>query len=216
MRRHAAAAGLAGRRDRQHLRRHRRGRAPGRPDHPQAPAREPGRPPHRHRLRRADRAASASPTCRRSIASSATPRRCDAAHLSRPEPGRQPARRRQRHHVGARDGARAWSTASARGRAPTCRCRTAATTAAPSALSPMAAGRRARCRRARWWRRCAGWSRPATAEVVLTGVDITDYGAGLPGDMTLGQAGAPHPAARARACRACGCPPSTRSRPTRT
>ena len=38
---------------------------------------------------------------------------------------------------------------------------TAAITAAPSASFPMAAGRRARCRRARWWRRCANWSRTA-------------------------------------------------------
>ena len=33
---------------------------------------------------------------------------------------------------------------------------------------------------------------------MLTGVDITDYGAGLPGDMTLGQARAAHPAPGAR------------------
>ena len=76
MRRHAAAAGLddavivntcavTG-----------RGRAPGGADDPQAAAREPRRAHHRHRLRRADRAASASPTCPRSIASSAMPRRC--------------------------------------------------------------------------------------------------------------------------------------------
>ena len=42
--------------DRQHLRRHRRGGAPGHADHPQAAARESIRPDHRHRLRRADRA----------------------------------------------------------------------------------------------------------------------------------------------------------------
>ena len=37
------------------------------------------------------------------------------------------------------------------------------------------------------------------AEVVLTGVDITDYGADLPGDMTSRQARAPYPAAGAGA-----------------
>ena len=40
-------------------------------------------------------------------------------------------------------------------RAPSCRCRTAATTAAPSASSRSAAAIRARCRSTTWWRRCA-------------------------------------------------------------
>ena len=35
--------------------------------------------------------------------------------------------------------------------------------------------------------RCARWSKAATREVVLTGVDITSYGADLPGAPTLGQ-----------------------------
>jgi hypothetical protein len=39
-----------------------------------------------------------------------------------------------------------WSTRSRAGRAPSCRCRMAATTAAPSASSPSAAAIRARCR----------------------------------------------------------------------
>ena len=48
--------------------------------------------------------------------------------------------------------------------APSCRCRTAATIAAPSASSPTAAGTRAPCRWARWSRRCAGWSGTACAK----------------------------------------------------
>ena len=50
----------------------------------------------------------------------------------------------------ARDRRRTWSTPSRAARAPSCRCRTAATIAAPSASSPMAAAIRARCRWARW------------------------------------------------------------------
>ena len=47
--------------DRQHLRRHRRGRAPGPPGDPPRGARQPRRAHHRHRLRRADRPGSAGP-----------------------------------------------------------------------------------------------------------------------------------------------------------
>ena len=51
----------------------------------------------------------------------------------------------------------------------------------------MAAAIRARCRWARWWRRSARWSSAAIAEIVLTGVDLTSYGADLPGTPKLGQ-----------------------------
>ena len=54
------------------------------------------------------------------------------------------------------------------------------------------------------------------AEIVLTGVDITAYGADLPATMTLGKLVRHILRACAGAARACGCPPSTRSRPTRT
>jgi threonylcarbamoyladenosine tRNA methylthiotransferase MtaB len=70
---------------------------------------------------------------------------------------------------------------------PSCRCRTAATIAAPSASSrygrgnsrsvPMGRGGRAGPR---------GWSKTAMREIVLTGVDITSYGADLPGAPKLG------------------------------
>ncbi len=53
--------------------------------------------------------------------------------------------------------------ASRAARAPSCRCRTAATTAAPSASSRSAAAIRARCRSATWSRRRAAWSPTATA-----------------------------------------------------
>ena len=55
------------------------------------------------------------------------------------------------------------STPSRAAAAPSCRCRTAATTAAPSASSRSAAAIRARCRWTTWWRRCAGLSATATA-----------------------------------------------------
>ena len=66
------------------------------------------------------------------------------------------------------------------------RCRTAATIAAPSASFPMAAAIRVRCRWAPWSTRSApGRARPC--RVVLTGVDLTSYGADLPGAPKLGQ-----------------------------
>ena len=71
--------------------------------------------------------------------------------------------------------------ASKAARAPSCRCRTAATTAAPSASSLTAAAIRARCRWARWSSRSSGSSDNGYREVVLTGVDLTSYGAGPAG-----------------------------------
>ena len=65
--------------------------------------------------------------------------------------------------------------------APSCRCRTAATTAAPSASSPTAAGKSRSVPMGAVVEQIAGWSRTAMREVVLTGVDITAYGADLPG-----------------------------------
>ena len=53
-------------------------------------------------------------------------------------------------------------------------------------------------------------------EVVLTGVDITSYGANLPGTPKLGTLVKQILQARAGARRACGSPRSTRSRPTAT
>jgi threonylcarbamoyladenosine tRNA methylthiotransferase MtaB len=49
--------------------------------------------------------------------------------------------------------------------------------------------------------------------VVLTGVDITSYGADLPGEPTLGKL-VQASCGTCRSCRACACPPSIRSRPT--
>ena len=157
----------------------------------------------------------ASPPCPRSTASSATPRRCGPRPSAAWSIADSPRVQRQRHHVGARDRARHDRRLRHHARAPTCRCRTAATTAAPSASFPTAAGRRARCRPARWSRRCAGWSRPAIAEIVLTGVDITVLRRRPAGRDDARPAGAAHPAPCAGAARACACPPSTRSRPTR-
>ena len=68
-----------------------------------------------------------------------------------------------------------------------CRCRTAAITAAPSASFPMAAAIRARCRWARWSAQVRALVERGHAEIVLTGVDLTSYGADLPGAPKLGQ-----------------------------
>ena len=54
-----------------------------------------------------------------------------------------------------------WRAFSAACRGCSCRCRTVAITAAPSALFPMAAAIRGRCRWARWWPRSARWSSAA-------------------------------------------------------
>ena len=138
-------------------------------------------------------------------------------NLSRARLRRQPRRQVQVNDImSVREtahahGRRLWTAA----RAPSCRCRTAATIAAPSASSPMAAGRRARCRWARWSSRCERLvEATAIAEIVLTGVDITSYGADLPGATDARQAGAARSCAMCRTCRGCGCPRSIRSRPT--
>ena len=134
--------------------------APGAPDHPAAPARTAGRAHRRHRLRRADRSADASPPCPKSTASlgneeklrRATWAGCAQRWDAAPDADkiavsdimavtrRRPASR---------------STASRAAPAPSCRCRTAAITAAPSASFRSAAAIRARCRSAAWSRRCA-------------------------------------------------------------
>ena len=132
-----------------------------RADDPPAAARDTRRAHHRHRLRGADRARALRRHARgrsrhRQRREDAGRRRSAGLSI-----GDSRARRRQRHHGGARDGHVTRSTASARGPAPTCRCRTAATIAARSASSRSDAALRARCRPARSWRRSAGWSRPA-------------------------------------------------------
>ena len=172
----------------------------------------------RHRLRGADRARRPSPRCRRSTSSSATRRSSTPQSYAR-----LPAFRRShaREKVRVNDIMRVRETAphiDRRLRRPRPRlrrrCRTAATTAAPSASSPSAAAIRAPCRWARSSSRSAGSSANGYREVVLTGVDITAWGADLPGQPRLGAARAADPEARAGACSGCASPRSIRSRPT--
>ena len=85
----------------------------------------------------------------------------DACVAVRARPRRKS--RGQRHHGGDRDRRAPGRRPRRAARAPSCRCRTAAITAAPSASSRMAAAIRARCRWARWWRRCAASSGAAIA-----------------------------------------------------
>ena len=117
---------------------------------------------HRHRLRGADRARDLSPPCPKSIAVLGNAEKMRAgswralAALPRPATISGLLRRaaaRQRHHGG--DGNRAPPGRPLRraAPAPSCRCRTAAITAAPSASSPTAGAIRAACRWARSWRR---------------------------------------------------------------
>ena len=106
---------------------------------------------------------------------------------------------RQRHHGGEGDRGASRRQLLPAARALSCRCRTAAITAAPSASFLTAAAIRARCRWAPWSRMCAGSSPTDYREVVLTGVDITSYGADLPGRAEARHAGQADPQARAGA-----------------
>ena len=122
------------------------------------------------------------------------------------------ARRRRRHHGGRHGTPRMRSTASKAIRAPSCRCRTAATTAARSASFRSAAAIRARCR----WMTCVAQARRLAAhgyrELVLTGVDITSYGADLPARRGSARWSSAF-SRRCRSWRGCGCRRSIRWRP---
>jgi threonylcarbamoyladenosine tRNA methylthiotransferase MtaB len=71
-------------------------------------------------------------------------------------------------------------------RVPSSRCRTAATTAAPSASFPTAAAIHARCRWAPWSMMCAGSSPMAIARSCSPASTSPAYGADLPGAPKLG------------------------------
>ena len=171
---------------RQHLRGDGGSRAPVAPGHPQgAPRETPGAKNHRHRLRGADRAAN---LCRHGRSRSRA-RQCGEARraLYADFDLGDRARARQRHHVGARDRGADSSTVSTAARAPSCRCRTAATIAAPSASSLMAAGNSRSVPMGAVVEEARRLIENGFAEIVLTGVDLTAYGADLPGAPTLGQ-----------------------------
>ena len=114
-------------------------------------ARAARRAHRRHRLRGADRAAD----FRRHAGGRSRARQRGKAR-------RRGVGRRRAERVRVNDIMAVHETAAASGRrhsratpAPSCRCRTAATIAAPSASSRSAAAIRARCRWATWSRRCA-------------------------------------------------------------
>ena len=169
-----AARGRARRAHRYHrhqqLRGHQRGRGAGAAVDPPAEARAALRAHRRHRLRGADASRRCSPTWPRSIASSAMTTRCaarpGATRARRSTPRHSASRQRKdrglRHHGGDAKWRRiCWKASRAACRGCSCRCRTAATTAAPSASSRLAAAIRARCRWARWSIRSARWSSAA-------------------------------------------------------
>ena len=72
-------------------------------------------------------------------------------------------------------------------RGPSSRCRTAATIAAPSASFPMAAGPRRSVPMGAVVEQMKKLVANGYRELVLTGVDITSYGADLPGHPSLGK-----------------------------
>ena len=89
--------------------------------------------------------------------------------------------------MSVRETADIWSPASAAAPAPMCRSRTAATTAAPSASFPTAAGHSRSVPAGEVVAQIRRLVEHGCREVVLTGVDITAYGADLPGELTLGK-----------------------------
>ena len=95
--------------------------------------------------------------------------------------------RRRRPAGSRRDRGAIWSTASRAGRAPFCRSSRAATIAAPSASSPTPAAPAARCRSGPIAEQARRLVAAGYREIVLTGVDLTAYGADLPGAPSLGQ-----------------------------
>ena len=93
----------------------------------------------------------------------------------------------QRHHERARDGRPSGRRAEGPGAGLSSRSRTAATTAAPSASSRSGAAIRARRAAGEVVEQVRRLTAQGYREVVLTGVDVTSWGADLPGQPTLGQ-----------------------------
>ena len=149
----------------------------------------------RARRARPDARHRSSPAAPRRSSPSASPRCPRSMRVlgNRREAGRQPAGDRTRRACGSRTSCAVRETAphsrpaSPPTPAPSSRCRTAATIAAPSASSPMAAAIRRSVPGRRGRRADRGAGRRGLREVVLTGVDITSYGADLPGAPISGQ-----------------------------
>jgi threonylcarbamoyladenosine tRNA methylthiotransferase MtaB len=219
MRREAEAAGLGGStagRRRQHLRRHRRGGAQARQTIRKA-RREPGRAHHRHRLRRPDRAGQRFADMDEVDLVIGNDEKLKASRdRALPDFGVNEFEKvRVNDIMSVRETALASGRRARAGPAPSSRCRTAATTAAPSASSPTAAAIRARCRWAPWSSRSKRLADNGYAEIVLTGVDMTSYGADLPGAPKLGKL-VKTILRQVPECRGCGSRPSIPSRPTTT
>ena len=131
--------------------------APGAAEHPPPQARTAGRAHRRHRLRGADRAGA--------VRGDARGRPCARQHgeTRSARLGRRPACGGRRHHGGETPTSGRRSIISRAIPARSCRCRTAAITAAPSASSRSGAAIRGRCRRTKRWHGRAAWSRAAIA-----------------------------------------------------
>ena len=197
----ARGRGRAGWRDPgQHLRGHRRSRAPGAPGDPQGAARASA-------MRRSSSPAAlprstrrASPRCRRSISSSAMTRSCTRRATALPASSARARRVRVNDIMSVRETAGHLIDGLA---AAYPRLRRGAERLRPPLHllhHPLRSRAiRARCRWAPSSSRSRSWSRTAMREVVLTGVDITAYGADLPGRAQPRQARPRHPPPRARA-----------------
>ena len=187
------------RRHRQHLRRDRRSRAPGRADDPQARRERPdariivtGCAAQIEPERFADMAevdhviGNAEKTAGRNLPAGLRDATCERVAvndiMSR-------AARRAGHLIDGFGSARA----------PMCRSRTAAITAARSASSRIGRGPSRSVPAGEVVAQVRRLVEAGYAEVVLTGVDITSYGADLPGADVARAAGAPDPGARAGA-----------------
>ena len=182
-------AGRRGRADRrggvQHLRGDRRGRAPGAPGDPQGPPRAPRRAADRHRLRGPDRSRRLRRHGRgRPGAGQRREERAPAPTPPQPELGRvrvndiMSVRETAGHLIdGLKDRARAYVEVQ---NGCDHRC-TFCIIPYGRGNSRSAAGRRG------GGAGRGGWPPQGYREVVLTGVDVTSWGADLPGQPTLGQ-----------------------------
>ena len=170
-------------------------------------ARAPGGAHRRHRLRRADRAGRRSPTwpeVDHVLGNDEKLRGKPGACARRARCGfgvdGEPKDRGRRHHGGQRDGA---ASAGRLREGPAAGLRAGAERLRSSLHllhhSRSAAAIRARCRWARWSTQVARLADSGYAEIVLTGVDLTSYGADLPGAPRLGPLVKADPAAGAGA-----------------
>ena len=164
---------------RQHLRGDGGSRAPGAAGDPQGPHGKARGAHHRHRLRGADRAGDALPRCPRSITSSATRRRLQAETYRSGLRHRGDAERVKVNDImsGARDGAAICSTGFGGRARAFVQVQNGCDHRCTFCIIPFGRGNSRSVPAGEVVAQVRGSSRTAMREVVLTGVDITAYGA---------------------------------------